>query len=197
MIETRNRLTPKCSRPEVFWGEIAPCEHAVEIYADEEAFLDSLENFVSEGLNSGESVIVIASAPHRSGLEKRLQQRGTDLEHAQAKDRLISLDAHLTLQKFMSNGWPSDELFAEVVLKVLQRARTGGRRVRAFGEMVAVLWAQGHNGATVRLEHLWNEFMRAHSFSLFCAYPKSGFTDKTLHSLHQICSAHSRVIGID
>src|SRR5688500_19228341 len=50
------------------------------------------------------------------------------------------------------------------------------RSVRAFGEMVAVLWANGHNGATVRLEHLWHAFCQSEAFSLFCAYPKTGFT---------------------
>ena len=31
---------------------------------------------------------------------------------------------------------------------------------RAFGEMVALLWAKRHIGATVRLEHLWNSSVR-------------------------------------
>jgi hypothetical protein len=45
-----------------------------------------------------------------------------------------------------------------------------------FGEMVALLWARGQAAATVRLEHLWQQFCKEHAFSVFCAYPKAGFT---------------------
>jgi ribosomal protein L15 len=60
--------------------------------------------------------------------------------------------------------------------------------------MVAMLWGQGHNGATVRLEHLWHELCREEAFSLFCAYPRSGFTKDVEASIQEICSAHSKVI---
>jgi hypothetical protein len=75
------------------------------------------------------------------------------------------------------------------------RARQNEGRVRAFGEMVAVLWANGHNGATVRLEHLWHAFCQSEAFSLFCAYPKSGFTQDASTSIKEICATHSKVIS--
>jgi hypothetical protein len=28
------------ARPDVFWGEITPCEHSVQIYDDDAVFLD-------------------------------------------------------------------------------------------------------------------------------------------------------------
>ena len=58
----------------------------------------------------------------------------------------------------------------------------------------AVLWAQGHNAAAVRLEHLWHNPCKGEDFSLFCAYPKIGFTDYALKSMEDICTAHSQVI---
>jgi hypothetical protein len=67
--------------------------------------------------------------------------------------------------------------------------------VRAFGEMVAILWQQGHNGATVQLENLWNQLHGKNDFSLFCAYPKIGFTQNAAESIQKICACHSRVIS--
>jgi hypothetical protein len=61
--------------------------------------------------------------------------------------------------------------------------------------MVALLWAQGQSGATVRLEHLWHEFCQSKAFSLFCAYPRSGFTKNADDSIREICAAHSKVIA--
>ena len=76
----------------------------------------------------------------------------------------------------------------------MARAHAKKRRVRAFGEMVALLWAQGLSGATVQLEHLWNKICEAQQFSLFCAYPRSGFTQTALESILNICGIHSKLV---
>jgi hypothetical protein len=88
----------------------------------------------------------------------------------------MPFDAEVVLSKFMINGWPDEDLFMDVITDLMRKAKSEGRHVRAFGEMVAILWAKGLVGATVRLEHLWNKFCEKQTFSLFCAYPQSGFT---------------------
>ena len=180
---------------EVFWGEMTPCDHAVQIYGTDEAFLDALEGFVAQGLHQGESAIIIATPEHRTSLARRLESRGLDLEKARARDQYIALDAETTLSEFMRADWPDDGLFARCVDSLIRRARAHGRPVRAFGEMVALLWAQGHSGATVRLEHLWHQLCRERAFPLFCAYPRSGFTQDATVSLEEICATHDRLLG--
>ena len=67
--------------------------------------------------------------------------------------------------------------------------------VRAFGEMVALLWAEGNHAAAIRLEGLWNELQKSHSFSLFCAYPMGELCEEKFSGAHDsICSVHSRVL---
>jgi hypothetical protein len=61
--------------------------------------------------------------------------------------------------------------------------------------MVAVLWAEGKSGATVRLEHLWHNLCRESKLSLFCAYPRAGFTRDAENAIREICSAHSRTLA--
>ena len=182
-------------QPHIFWGEMAACEHLVQIYQEDGAFLDALEGFAAGGLATGEAVVVIATAEHLAALENRLQNHGHCLATAGANDQYIALDAKKSLSQFVVDGWPIESLFEEFVVSLLARARGNGRRVRAFGEMVAVLWAQGHNGATIRLEHLWHEVCAREAFSLFCAYPRSGFTQDAEVSIKEICAAHSRVIA--
>jgi hypothetical protein len=179
----------------VFWGEMAPCEHLVQFYEDDSLFLDTLEGFVADGLLAGEGVVVIATTRHLSALNRALVKRDPRLTRAMDCDQYLSLDAEAMLSLFMVNGWPDDELFNQFVSGILKRASAGGRRVRAFGEMVALLWAQGNCGATVRLEHLWHELCEEQEFMLFCAYPKTGFTRDTQDSMREICDAHSRVIA--
>jgi hypothetical protein len=180
---------------EVFWGEIAPCEHSVQIYEDTDVFLDSLEGFVCGGLRAGDGVVIIATPEHLAVLDDRLVSNGFDLDACRSSDQYITLDAAETLSLFMVNGWPDEHRFEQFVTDLLARARANERRVRAFGEMVALMWARGHNGATVRLEYLWHELCQKEVFSLFCAYPRSGFTKDPDESIREICDAHSRVVA--
>jgi hypothetical protein len=116
-----------------------------------------------------------------------------DLTALRSRDQYIPLDAEETLSKFMVDDWPEDRLFEECVTQLLGRARKNGRRARAFGEMVALLWAQGHNGATVRLEYLWQQLCKKENFSLLCAYPKTGFTEDAAKSINNICLTHTKM----
>lgn len=187
-------ITPPVSEAEVFWGEISPCEHLVQIYQDEGVFLDALEGFIAGGIQAGDGVVIIATPPHLASLNERLMARKIDVASAVRSHQYQALDAEETLSKFMVMGWPDEDFFRAVVTDILQRAKGDNRRVRAFGEMVALLWARGNTGATVHLEHLWHRLCKEQSFSLFCAYPKIGFTSDVSASIKEICEAHSRVI---
>jgi hypothetical protein len=197
-----NKITLMSEQPasastqsKVFWGELAASDHLVEIYADEAGFLESLAGFVGAGIRHGEGVIVIGTAVHLQAMRVRLATLGINLDLATYEDQYIPLDAEETLARFMVGGWPDAVRFRELVTSLLKRAGKNGRRVRAFGEMVAILWARGQNGATVCLEHLWNEFCREAGFCLFCAYPRSGFTQNAEISIKEICAAHSKVVA--
>lgn len=178
----------------VFWAEISPSEHLVQLYQDEIGFLDALEGFVVSGLRKGDVVVVIATKPHRTALEKRLLNYGVNISASQLRDQYIALDAEESLSRFMVAEWPDETNFNQFVSELLNRARANGRTVRAFGEMVALLWERGQNGATVRLEHLWHNLCHRERFPLFCAYPRSGFTQDSAASIREICETHSRVV---
>ena len=176
--------------------EFSPREHVVQVYEDDAAFLDTLAEFASAGLVQGEAVVVIASPKHRYGLWKRLGKTNLDLVIANSTDQLIVLDADETMAQFMVEAWPDNVLFHDVIGGILDRAKRNGRKVRAFGEMVAVMWAQGHCGATIRLEHLWADLCQSRDFSLFCAYPRVGFTENTTENISRVCALHSRVLEV-
>jgi len=182
------------SESQVFWGELAPTEHVVYMYEAKDAFLRLLEIFVADGLGNGEAVIVIATQAHRQALNDRLRERGINLAAVRTNCQYLDLSAENCLATFMKDGWPDERRFNEAIGNLLSRVNRPGRRIRAFGEMVALLWATGNSGATVRLEHLWNEYRSTNPLALFCAYPKSGFTDETDASLRAICDAHTKVI---
>ena len=196
MVSINNYGGWKQAKADIFWGEIAPCDHVLQIYENDGVFLDALTGFVGGGINTGDSCVVIATDNHLKALEKRLESYGIHIGALMSENRYIPLDAQETLSRFMINGWPDENLFNQTVSEIFKKGRNhSDRGIRAFGEMVAILWAEGNNGATVRLEHLWNKFCQKETFSLFCAYPKSGFTEAISESMNHICSAHAKMIG--
>ena len=180
---------------DVFWGEIAASDHVLQIYENDDSFLNALAGFVGGGINAGDCVIVIATEAHLNALNHQLLSYGVHVQTLINDERYFPLNAEVTLSRFMVNGWPDETLFTQTVGSLIAKARNRGRRIRAFDEMVAILWAQGHNGATVQLEALWNNFMKKEDFCLFCAYPKIGFTQNIQESIQHICNCHSKLIN--
>lgn len=178
-----------------YWGEISPGQHLLQIYEDESVLLNTLEGFVSGGLELGEGVVLIALPVHLNAIEGRLLARGIDIEAARTDDQYLALDAEATLAKFMRRDRPDTELFKSLMLDLLNRARgRSWRRVRAFGEMVVPLWGQGNATATIQLEHLWHDLCKTERFSLLCAYPLKGFSQDVSGEIEKIRDAHSHTI---
>jgi hypothetical protein len=179
--------------------EHATCLHDVQLYSDDAYLLDSLTTFVGREITKGNSAIVIATKEHRDGLAERLARQHPDLCLAVEQGRYIALDAADTLSKFMVNGTPDPILFSELIGATVSRAAAAVRgehsRVAAYGEMVSLLWAEGEYEAVVRLEQLWNDLGKTHSFALRCGYPLKGFDRKDHIDLFlKVCTEHSAVI---
>src|SRR3954451_19618837 len=117
-------------------------DHQVQFYEQDVFLLDELGELIRGGLAGGQACIRIATAAHRAELETRLRARIASWDAVSRSGRYVALDAAETLAKFMVEGMPEPRRFNEVVTGLLRRAtRFGTRKAIAFGEMVALLWA--------------------------------------------------------
>ena len=170
-------------------------DHVVEFYESEGFLTDTVTDFVGPGLHDGGAAIVVATPAHRYAFEEALRHSGIDIEAAIHADRYLAFDAAELLDRFMVDGVPDAALFEDIVGSVLKRAGTGSRRVRVYGEMVALLWAAGDTAAAIALESFWNDLAETHEFALLCAYPMSAFnTAAGAAAFGQICATHTTVI---
>src|SRR5687767_5084502 len=112
---TENSRDWKIKKPQDFWGEIAPCEHVLQIYETNEAFLNTLAGFVGDGINSNDCSIVIATRAHLDALESRLISHGVNVDSLVSEDLYIPIDAEEALAVFMVNDWPDPALFFNMV----------------------------------------------------------------------------------
>ena len=119
----------------------------------------------------GGAAIVIATEDHRREFESRLEQADADLTAARDSGAYLAMDAAELAREFMAGDQLDGAGFRRAIGGLIQDAGAGGRPVRAYAEMVAMLWDAGLVNAAVQLETRWNELGREYAFSLFCGYP--------------------------
>jgi PAS domain S-box-containing protein len=175
----------------------AGCDHAVAFYERDEELADRVARFIGEGLIAGEAAVIIAREAHRELFLRRLPGMNIDVEAARLSGNLTILDAEGTLAKFLVDDMPDPELFRRVVGGVIESSGTHGTkgvRVRAYGEMVDILWQRGNQRAAVALEELWDGLATVYPFDLLCAYAMAGFYKTRATALADVCDRHSHVM---
>ena len=169
--------------------------HAVQFYERETYLLDSVTDYIGSALSAASAGILIATQEHRDAVAQRLSARGLDIVGAGVQGRYVALDARETLGRFLVGGWPDPARFDDTIGSLITKTRERAPQIHAFGEMVALLWADGNREAAIRLEELWNELRTRQPFSLLCAYPIEAFHD-TSHAkpFADVTTAHTHVI---
>jgi hypothetical protein len=183
------------------WTELLehaePKEHVVHLYGSDDQLLTShASQFLAEGLKRGEGLLVVATPEHVDAIIYHLGDEGVDTAEAVRAGHLLLLDAETTLARFLVEGEPSWPLFQEVVGGAIGDMRTTHTTLRAFGEMVGLLWSTGRVSAAVRLEEYWNRLLEDHAISLFCAYPIDVFHgDCEEATLSALVNTHTHVFA--
>lgn len=166
--------------------------HVAQFHSDNKTLTDRICEFFATGAESGDALIVIATPDHRSAIEACLAQRGIDVLALAAMGRYSAHDAGEMLSRLLVARKPSPLLFGEVVGGAITRLRPESGRVRAFGEMVSLLWSAGDRDAAIRLEEIWNEWIGFHPLSLMCGYEFDGAMDP--RGFSAIARTHSDVL---
>jgi hypothetical protein len=171
--------------------------HAVKFYGTDDSLFTTVAGFIAEGLIARQPAIIIATPAHREAIVEHLCGRLIDCDAAIRRGDLLLLDADDTLGLFMVNGMPDRELFEQSVGKIVHQTLTGRPGImRAYGEMVDVLWKQGETDAAIALEILWNRLAHQHNFALLCGYAMGSFY-KQSKQFDAVCTQHSHVVPHD
>ena len=167
--------------------------HAVQFYSDELSLAQFVAGFLAEGFDAGDAGVIIATPEHRVLIEAQLRHRQIDVDSLKRMGELAVVDARETLQMFMVNGVPHAPTFHYVLGRVLDQVCRAhpGSTIRAYGEMVNVLWRDGFEAAAIRLETLWNELAQSRHFKLLCGYSMGNFYKGT--ALDDIKGLHSHL----
>jgi hypothetical protein len=149
----------------------------VGFYPDEGALLEHYAPFAESVLNAGQVLIMLGIDSRRSSLERKLEARGTDVDRLARDGRYRWWDVAEAIEKFVVKDWPDETRFWNVVPPLIREAAAASKaehpRVAVWGRMRPTLWRQGKVEAAIRLEQLWDEFVRAYGVDTLCAYSSS------------------------
>jgi hypothetical protein len=171
--------------------------HDVHFYRTDAELVAATTDFLAEGLRAGQPIIVIATGAHRSAFSEGLRGRGLDPDELFSGRTAVWLDARETLSAFMEGARPNRELFLATVGSVFERVlqKRYYLIVRAYGEMVDLLWKDGNIDGAIELEQLWNELAETYKYSLLCAYALDNFVHPAgLQGFQRVCDQHSHAL---
>jgi hypothetical protein len=174
----------------------APHDHVVQFYGRDDDLADGAVPFLAEAIEARGVAIAITTPAHRRLFEARLAGAGIDVAAAVAAGLLHQLDADEAMAALLIDGRLAPHRFDKMIGDLVRDAAGGGRPVRAYGEIVARLWAGGHVAAAVELEDLWNRLGVEVAFCLYCAYPLAAVEGEgDAEAFHEVCRQHSAVVG--
>jgi signal transduction histidine kinase len=168
--------------------------HVVQFYGRDEELVDRVTGYLLGALDGGGVAVVIATPEHRREFETRLGQAGVDLAAARDDGSYLALDAAQTLSELMAANELDSAAFDRVIGTVIAAPCAAGRPVRAFGEMVALLWDDGLVNDAVQLEAMWEELGGRYPFSLFCGYRADSVTSD-MDAFAEVCRLHGEIVG--
>ena len=168
--------------------------HAVRFYEDDASLCRIVSRFVAEGLALDQPALIISTRPHLDCIVENLTAATIDVDALTRRGDLLLLDARETLATFMVNGQPDPDFFRASAGTALEKVARGRKKtIRAYGEMVDVLWKDGLSAAAIKLEMLWNRLAHTHDFSLLCGYAMGNFyKDATIDDVRR---HHTHVVS--
>jgi MEDS: MEthanogen/methylotroph, DcmR Sensory domain len=177
-----------------FLESALPADHAVQVYLDLEELAASVGRFLDAGFRAGEPALVIVTPSHWQAFRSELERRGHDVDELQTQGSLTSYDADETLATFMDAEGPSADRFETVVGGAVDEVagRFPDKTIRAFGEMVDLLFQRGNETAAISLEELWNRLLERRRVALLCGYELDVFDlEAQTSALPEIVRTHT------
>jgi hypothetical protein len=175
----------------------APEDHFVQCYRDDRDLAGNVIRYLKEGAERGDCMIVVSTSAHLELFTTGLRNAGVDPENLRRTGKLMLLDARATLTSLLVDGMPDPSRFETLVGQRIRecRMRAGHGGVRAYGEMVDLLWQDGKLAAALRLEACWNRLLANERVGLFCSYSMDLLHDPG-ESLLQVLSTHSHLLPL-
>jgi signal transduction histidine kinase len=170
-------------------------DHCVQFYMDDRVLVTAVAQHIAAGMRAGGAGLSIATAEHTSAITDALAHEGVNVAAACARSQLTLADAHEGLAAICSDKPCDVAKFEALVDKWIRPARSMGKSIYAFAEMVDVLCAKSQYGKMIELERLWNDIVSREKVFLLCGYRLDHLARANqVDIFSSICTVHRRVL---
>jgi CheY-like chemotaxis protein len=183
------------------WRPRSSLRHDLQLYASDAFLVDAVVTFFDNALETGDSIVAVASEPHRQAFDRELRARGLDVDALIVAGRYSSADAATALEAILLDGMPDPDLFVTLLDPILERGLAASSssppHVTMFGEIAPILCANGQFDAMLRLEEIANEAAASRPMSILCGYPTECLHDDGSDLMASVCGKHSAIVSSD
>jgi hypothetical protein len=170
--------------------------HPCHFYSDDASLTGNVARFLAPAFREEQAMVAFGTPAHLRAIEKRLAVEGHDVERARARGQYLPFDARTAMEALLEGELPAAHRFEEIIASELHRATAEFGAVRAFGEIVSLLWRDGRRQAALRLEQMWNEAIGLYPLALLCGYNVRSFTSAhDAAGVTGIIAAHTSVLA--
>ncbi|MBA3756735.1 MAG: MEDS domain-containing protein [Nitrosomonas sp.] len=172
--------------------------HIVQICQNQTSQAEILTQYVKEGLANGEGVVIIARPALRKAVISKMDALGLDVHAFKSQGQIKFFDAEFLLAGFLIDGVLDEQTFQQFVASPILATQLKFGKVRAFGEMVDVLWKNDLQDLAIELESLWDELCNKHELMFLCTYLLDSLDPNNYdNSLERICKCHTHSLPIN
>ena len=153
--------------------------HEAYFFQTDDALIQRLTRVVCESLTDNRFAMLFLTREHNEALVTALRACGIDVENAVRESRLRLLDARALRDRLLDGSVINQQRFDEAFDKLLSEGISSGKEITVCGEIVNLLWHEGHREAALQLEKLWDDVLRRHHLHIFCTYESPGAESDT------------------
>jgi DNA-binding NarL/FixJ family response regulator len=181
------------------WRQRSSRRHDLQLYATDAFLVDAVVTFFENALDAGDSIVAVASEPHRHAFDQELHARGLDVDALIAAGRYSRADAATTLDAILRDGMPDRDRFVTLLDPILERglaaASSSPPHVTMFGEIAPILCANGQFEAMLRLEQIADQAAVSRPMSILCGYPTDCLHDDGTELMAHVCGKHAVIVS--
>ena len=173
--------------------------HIVQVCQNEISQVETVTQFVKEGLENDEGVVIIARPALRKAVISKLDALGLDVHAFKSQGQIKFFDAEFLLSGFLIDGVLDEQAFQQFVISPVLPIQLKFGKIRAFGVMVDMLWKNGHHDLAIELEGWWNNLLSdKHELMVLCTYLLDSLDPNNYdNSLERICKCHTHSLPIN
>lgn len=171
-------------------------EHGLHVYRDDTHLAEVVADFLAPGFEAGHGLFAVGTPGHLAAVEQRLRTGGRNVDAARASGQYVTADANAAVARLLVDGLPTRRTFDALIGRPLETLASRYGNVRAYGEVVSLLWRDGKRAAALRLEELWNDAIRQHPLELVCGYNARVFDPSDARAT-PVLGAHTHLVSAD